>query len=119
MNIRTRHLIVLLLLQFHGWDGARPALALIPRPAPERMPERLVLPLSLHYRRQVQAQLEFLSKSRSFPFTYPASAAPPFAPSVESRQPIRGGTELLYALMSLQRCEDPFPPRPTPLSLGP
>jgi hypothetical protein len=103
MSFKTRSLIVLLLLQFHGWDGARPALALIPRPSPERMPERLVLPLALQHRRQVLAQIEFLAQSRACPLPAPAGPVPHRSPATDSPQPSGGGTDLLYALMSLQR----------------
>jgi hypothetical protein len=99
---------VLLLLQFSGWDGMRPSFALIPQPRPKpcRKPchkrERVVLPLALQFRRQVQAQLDFLARSPSRPAIDPASPATPPATSDDSAQPSRSGTDLLYALMSLQ-----------------
>ena len=102
MSVRTQHLIVFLLLQFNGLDGARPALALIPRPAAQRRPERLVLPLAIQYRRQVQAQLELLSNSPSDPLLDTVGPVSPQSPSTGSPQPVRGSTELLYTLMSLQ-----------------
>src|SRR5262245_42805228 len=58
MSSTAQHLLLLLVLQFHGTSGPGPSLALVPRQGPDRPLKHAILPLAFAHRQRVYAQIK-------------------------------------------------------------
>jgi len=101
MSVVTRHLLLILLLQFHGVDGFRPNLSLIPRPDSTRSPERAVVPLALRDRQRIQLQIDSLARSPCVHSIQSVPSAEPWPRVAVPVLPVQSGSDLRFTLMSL------------------
>jgi hypothetical protein len=101
MSTTTRHLFLLLLLQLHGADCPDCNFALVPQPKSTHTSQRGVVPLALHYRQQLLAQINLPPAPDQFaPITNSFSGSSTSCAG-QGRRATLGGTDLLSLLMSL------------------